>query len=640
MTRISNISVIVLTKNEEAGLGNTLEKLADFDDVIVVDSLSEDRTVAIANECGARVVNFTWNGTYPKKKQWALENAGPKNKWVLLLDADEYPSSPLVRELSELAPALESTPDGAYDINLLYRFGGRYLRHGHVVTKRSLLHVDRTSFPIIDDLDVPGIREVEGHYQPVSRAAIGKLKSRIVHDDRDPVASWFARHNRYSDWEAHLRLNDGLRRDIASKRTAKGQIFDAVPFKPLLFFVYAYVARAGFLDGRAGFDYAAALSMYYWQIGVKTRELQAETVSYRDRAQESAGLYLAVLPRYRTVCMTLVREQIGPELSAWVSPAHLDESVRSDSSVGWYTNVRMVRLWGRAFLQTGGWREALRRGVLVVDLNPRSLTAWLFLVLRRATRRRTLVWGHLYPQAGAHSATGGIRRIMRRIADGMITYTYSDMARAKADAPGQPVWVAPNALYLQRDIVPAPITGVRGDVIYVGRFEPAKKVALLVESFALLARSNPSARLMLVGGGSEEDHLRRLCEELGVSGRTVFAGWVSDNDKLAGLYASAFIAVSPGFAGLGLTQSLGFGLPIVVSRDEPHSPEIELAEFGGVRWFDTDSPSSLASQLELAFAQRGALPDADLSSRVADTYSAEAMADGLVSAIKGEGGEG
>ncbi len=273
MTRISKISVVVLTKNEEAGLGNTLDRLTAFDDLIVVDSHSDDRTVEIAPAHGARVVEFDWNGRYPKKKQWALENAGAVNHWVLLLDADEFPSPALVRELGELESSLDVSGHAAYDINLLYRFGGRYLRHGHVVTKRSLLDVRHARFPEVNDLEAPGIREVEGHYQPESDGTVGKLKGRIVHDDRDPVSSWFARHNRYSDWEAHLRTAPAARREIASKRTTKGRIFDAVPFKPALFFAYAYVAKAGFLDGRAGFDYAMALSMYYWQIGVKHREL-------------------------------------------------------------------------------------------------------------------------------------------------------------------------------------------------------------------------------------------------------------------------------------------------------------------------------------------------------------------------------
>lgn len=273
MTAVSKISVIVLTKNEEAGLASTLARLAPFEEVIVVDSGSEDRTVAIAEGHGARVVNFEWDGAYPKKKQWALDNAGVRNKWVLLLDADEYPSPSLVRELATLQHNLEYSRFGAFDINLLYRFAGRYLRYGHVVTKRSLLHVDRSRFPVIDDLEAPGIREVEGHYQPESQGVVGRLRSRIVHDDRDPVSSWFARHNRYSDWESYLSVNRRLRREIAGRRTWKGRVFDAVPFKPFVFFCYAYLARAGFLDGRAGLDYAIALSTYYWQIGLKTREL-------------------------------------------------------------------------------------------------------------------------------------------------------------------------------------------------------------------------------------------------------------------------------------------------------------------------------------------------------------------------------
>lgn len=270
---IAGISVIVLTKNEEEGLGTTLANLSEFEEVIVVDSASEDRTVEIAEAHGARVVDFAWNGEYPKKKQWSLDNAGARNPWVLLLDADEYPSPALIRELKVLAPTLETSQNGAFDIHLLYRFGGKLLRHGHVVTKRSLLHTSRARFPEVNDLSAPGIREVEGHYQPETTAPIGHLTHRIIHDDRDPVSSWFARHNRYSDWEAHLRMHSALRAEIASKRTTKGRIFDAIPFKPALFFMYAYVARGGFLDGRAGFDYATALAMYYWQIGVKYREL-------------------------------------------------------------------------------------------------------------------------------------------------------------------------------------------------------------------------------------------------------------------------------------------------------------------------------------------------------------------------------
>lgn len=269
------ICAIVLTKNEEAQIGTTLSSLRDFAQVTVVDSHSEDRTLDIAKEHGATTVQFTWDGTYPKKKQWALENVDTDLEWILLLDADESPTDEL---MIELARVVESAPQGvaAYDIPLNYRFAGTVLRHGHRVTKRSLLRRGRCRFPDVGDQDVPGIREVEGHYQPEVEGETSKLDAAILHDDRDPVGSWFDRHNRYSDWEAHLRLRRELRAAVASRRSRQGRLFDKVPFKPAAFFVYSYIVRRGFLDGQAGFDYAFALSSYYWQIGVKTRELRRE----------------------------------------------------------------------------------------------------------------------------------------------------------------------------------------------------------------------------------------------------------------------------------------------------------------------------------------------------------------------------
>jgi glycosyltransferase involved in cell wall biosynthesis len=245
-----------------------------FDEVFVIDSNSTDATVEISISKGAQVLNFNWDGKYPKKKQWALDHAPAGNEWILLLDADEYPSEELVRELA--TSDWKNRGFGAFDLTLSYRFAGAFLRFGHRVTKRSLLRTGRAAFPEVNDLNAPGIREVEGHYQPEIDGKIGQLRGRLMHDDRDPVRTWFDRHNRYSDWEAHLRMDPATRREIASKRSAKGAFFDRVPFKSLLFFLYSYLFRLGFLDGRAGFDYAVALSNYYWQIGLKARELERQ----------------------------------------------------------------------------------------------------------------------------------------------------------------------------------------------------------------------------------------------------------------------------------------------------------------------------------------------------------------------------
>lgn len=270
------ISVLVQTKNEEVGIAACLEGLTDFDEVIVVDSNSTDRTAEIAQAHGVRVHNFTWDGRYPKKKQWQLDELATRHDWVLFIDADETPSAELVASIRRARPDMERGRFAAYNLRLHYVFAGRTLNHGHRVVKRALVQREHVEFPVIDDLSAPGMGELEGHYQPVCRGSIGELRGRLRHDDKDPVRTWFDRHNRYSDWEAFLRVNSGLKATVASKRTAKGRIFDAIPFKPLAFFGYSYVLRLGFLDGRAGLDYAIALSTYYWQISLKTRELNRD----------------------------------------------------------------------------------------------------------------------------------------------------------------------------------------------------------------------------------------------------------------------------------------------------------------------------------------------------------------------------
>lgn len=272
MTDKIPITVLIQTKNEETGIAACLAGVRDFDEVIVVDSDSTDRTVEIAREHGAGVVNFTWDGKYPKKKQWQLDNVLTRHQWVFFLDADEAPSADLISELRTFTRS--PSQHAAIDVDLDYVFAGRLLRYGHRVTKRCVVHRDRVSFPVVDDLDAPGMGELEGHYQPEARGSIAKASGRIVHNDLDPVSSWFARHNRYSDWEAHLRSHAVVKSEVARRRTLKGRIFDHFPFKPAIFFLYCYLVRAGFADGRAGFDYAFALATYYWQIGLKTRELR------------------------------------------------------------------------------------------------------------------------------------------------------------------------------------------------------------------------------------------------------------------------------------------------------------------------------------------------------------------------------
>jgi glycosyltransferase involved in cell wall biosynthesis len=260
------VSVVIITKNEERAIGRCVRSLAVYAEVFVVDSSSADRTVQIAQGCGATVVQFEWNGRYPKKKQWALENLPLANDWVLFLDGDEYSTSDFDAEVGGLVSEPQAA---AYDVGLDYVFLGRTLRHGHKVFKRVLFDRTRCAWPELDDLAVADPFEMELHVQPVVDGRVGRTANRLVHDDLEPLAHYFDRHNRYSDWEAVLLQRDD--RSAVVERTRQGKVWKRVPGKPIVFFVYGYLARQGFRDGAAGFHYAVANSFYYWQICVKSR---------------------------------------------------------------------------------------------------------------------------------------------------------------------------------------------------------------------------------------------------------------------------------------------------------------------------------------------------------------------------------
>ena len=281
------VSVIVMTKDEEANIAKCLRSVARFAEVFVVDSASRDRTTAIAERLGARVVPFEWNGLYPKKKQWALDHLPFSHDWVLYLDADEEVTPALGDEIATL---LERGPaHNGYFIGFDYVFLGRVLRHGHRVYKLALVQKGRAQFRERDDLDLDDPVEVELHFQPALEGTTATLRERILHHDHDNLFHYFARHNDYSDWEALLRTQGSLLSRDEPQPLFRGtlkRIFARLPFKGTFAFVYSYVLKLGFLDGRAGFHFAVAKAMYYWQVGIKMRERELE----RGRRNESAPL--------------------------------------------------------------------------------------------------------------------------------------------------------------------------------------------------------------------------------------------------------------------------------------------------------------------------------------------------------------
>ena len=121
------VSAMVFTLDEEIHLPNCMAALEWCEDVIVVDSGSRDRTAAIARERGARLFEHPFTG-FGDQRNWALANTGPRNPWVLILEADERVTPELVEELRQVA--LSAPPDAAaYRVKRRFHMWGRWLRH-------------------------------------------------------------------------------------------------------------------------------------------------------------------------------------------------------------------------------------------------------------------------------------------------------------------------------------------------------------------------------------------------------------------------------------------------------------------------------------------------------------------------------
>lgn len=264
-----------MTRNEARNIEACLDHLADIADVVVVDSHSDDGTPDLATAAGVRVVPFTWDGRFPKKKEWSLRNADLKHDWVLFVDADELVPPTLLDEIEAFVVSPRTL--AAMGVHLTPFWQGRELRHGYRPQKVILVDSTRCRYPEFDESAAPNMWEVEGHYQPIVDGDVGLFDNSILHDDADDLYAYFARHNRYSDWEAAIAPSDFKEEAATSgfRKTLK-RLFYAAPARGLISFLDSYVFRLGFLDGSAGFDYATARCFYYWQIAAKRRSLPTQ----------------------------------------------------------------------------------------------------------------------------------------------------------------------------------------------------------------------------------------------------------------------------------------------------------------------------------------------------------------------------
>ena len=203
------ISILIPSKNEALNLPRCLASVAWADEIFVVDSQSSDGSQHIAEERGARVVQFQFNGTWPKKKNWALENLPFKHEWVFILDADEVLPGEAEEEFRSIVTDAGHSVSG-YWINRRFMFMGKWLQHAYYPNWNMRLFKHRLGrHEKLTEIDTQsGDNEVHEHV--VVRGETGRLRCEMDHYAFPSVGVFVEKHNRYSNWEARVGLERSL----------------------------------------------------------------------------------------------------------------------------------------------------------------------------------------------------------------------------------------------------------------------------------------------------------------------------------------------------------------------------------------------------------------------------------------------
>ena len=257
-----DISAIVLTFNEEIHIRRCLENAFRVcKEVFVIDSFSKDRTVEIAKECGAIVLQHEYVNQ-AQQFQWALDNCPIKTEWSMRMDADEYLTDDLIREMEKTLPTLPNEVTGCF-LPLRVAFMGKILKHGlrHQV---QILRLWRTGTVYMEQ------RWMDERCVLTKGKAIS-MKNSFVDHNLKGLGEFTIKHNGYSNREAFVEINrryqlvkDKESDELASRNSQKSSYYKLPPFfRAFMYFFVRYFVFLGFLDGLRGFVWLTLQAYWY-----------------------------------------------------------------------------------------------------------------------------------------------------------------------------------------------------------------------------------------------------------------------------------------------------------------------------------------------------------------------------------------
>lgn len=265
---MADLTAIILTMNEEINIADCIKSIKDMAKrIVVVDSGSTDSTVSIAQSLGADVyVNSFVN--YATQFNWGIDNTNIDTQWILRIDADERFTPELCREVNEETMKHKDDDVNGMLVKQKVFFINRWLIHGEVYPFQKLL-IFKRGYGRIEN------RKIDEHTILSSGRTI-ELQHDALHYAIKNITNWIAKHN----WYSTRTMQDYFEFDDASsastlaqgstmqhKRKQKALYYKAPIFiRPFILFIWRYIFKLGFLDGKAGFIYHIMLNFWYREL--------------------------------------------------------------------------------------------------------------------------------------------------------------------------------------------------------------------------------------------------------------------------------------------------------------------------------------------------------------------------------------
>ena len=270
-----DLTIAIPVRNEEVNLPGCLAAIGHdwAKKIVIIDSGSTDGTKEIARQHNVEIIDFLWDGKFPKKRNWYLQNHTPDTKWIFFLDADEYLTASFKAEVND---AINKGDKVGYWLNYTIYFLGKQLRGGYPLHKLALFKVGAGEYERIDEEQWSKL-DMEVHEHPILNGDTGIIKSKIDHRDYRGVSHYMAKHNEYAAWEAgrFLKANHdpGNYKRLTWKQRLKYRLMRSIWIGPVYFFG-SFLFLGGFKDGARGFAFAILKMSYFTQIYCKIREKQ------------------------------------------------------------------------------------------------------------------------------------------------------------------------------------------------------------------------------------------------------------------------------------------------------------------------------------------------------------------------------